>query len=123
MLKKIGFSLCNRIYFDKSLIDHVLIRDKLLTVIAASFGTFGLLSLTKKEKNVSKLEINVIINRRNTNERYFLVWLGGARISHVCIRMWVYMTVCVSKHTCVSVVGDDVVPGFPVAIVCFFLVP
>ena len=90
-----------------------LTRDKTYVLFAASFCALGPLSWRKKEKNVSKPETNVIINRRNTNEHYFHDVCGSevARISHVCIRMWVYVAVCTNESACACryIVGDDVV--------------
>lgn len=110
-----------------------LTRDKTYVLFAASFCALGPLSWRKKEKNVSKPETNVIINRRNTNEHYFHDVCGSevARISHVCIRMWVYVAVCTNESACACryIVGDDVVvvvvvvvvPGCPVSSTSAFL--
>ena len=107
--------------------------DKTYVLFAASFCALGPLSWRKKEKNVSKPETNVIINRRNTNEHYFHDVCGSevARISHVCIRMWVYVAVCTNESACACryIVGDDVVvvvvvvvvPGCPVSSTSAFL--
>ena len=108
-----------------------LTRDITYVLFAASFCALGPLSWRKKEKNVSKPETNVIINRRNTNEHYFHDVCGSevARISHVCIRMWVYVAVCTNESACACryIVGDDVVvvvvvvPGCPVSSTSAFL--